>query len=188
VANTPDNALTNAASPITVAGSFVNGRVFNLGPRGQQVSHVYAVRNGNLAMCDLLTHDCTAVARLNDDTYWRRIASNVIRFSVELNAAGAWTQVAPATRAAWLGPPAAAGVTAVRLALVTWSDVFEKDAIDYSAGSIPTAAGLIPWAGGSFDVGGQIPNWNHYRYKLIETEVVLRNLIGGRNIPEGPAV
>lgn len=180
-ANCPTVAATfvsNAATGLAT-GTYINGRVFNLGPRHRLASHVYAVRNGNLTMCDMLTHDCTDNTQLADDNYWRRIGPNVIRLAAQFNNGGAWTTTPPVTQADWMD------VTAVRLALVSWSDAFEKDAIVYSATTIPDAAGNIAWSGGTIAVGG-IANWDHYRYKMIETRIVLRNLIGGKNIPEGP--
>lgn len=171
--------FVNDAATGLATGTYVSGRVFNLGPRNRLASHVYAVRNGNLTMCNMLTHDCTDNTQLADDAYWRRVAPNVIRLAAQFNNGGTWTTTPPVNQADWMD------VTAVRLALISWSDVFEKDAIAYSASTIPNAAGAITWSGGTIAVGA-ITNWDHYRYKQIETRIVLRNLVGGKNIPEGP--
>ena len=178
----PSVATTFVNDAVTglAAGTYVSGRVFNLGPRDRLASHVYAVRSGNLTMCDMLTHDCTDAAQLTNDVFWRRLAPNVIRFSAQFNNGGVWTTAPPTDQADWMD------VTSVRFALVSWSDFFEKDAITYSATTFPDASGNLNWAGGTMVVSG-IANWDHYRYKLIESRVVLRNLIGGKNIPEAPA-
>jgi type IV pilus assembly protein PilW len=180
-ANCPSVASNHVSDAITglATGTYVAGRVFNLGDRNRLVSHVYAVRNGNLTMCDLLTHNCADATMLANDAYWRRIAPNVIRLSAQFNNGGTWTAAPPISMADWMD------VTAVRFALVSWGDVFEKNTISYTATSVPDSSGNIAWSGGTISVTG-IANWDHYRYKLIETRVALRNLIGGKNIPEGP--
>ena len=70
----PSVATTFVNDAVTglAAGTYVSGRVFNLGPRDRLASHVYAVRSGNLTMCDMLTHDCTDAAQLTNDVFWRR--------------------------------------------------------------------------------------------------------------------
>lgn len=175
----PTNARFNDPATGLSSGTYVGGRVFNLGPVDRMASHVYAVRNGALTMCDMLTHDCTAAGSLNDEAFWRRIAPGVIRFNAEFNTGGAWGVVPPANLAAWLT------VTAARVVLVARSDAIEKTAITYSANSQPDDTGLIRWAGGTLDISG-LANWNRYRYKVVETRIPLRNLVGGKNIPEGP--
>lgn len=173
-------AQFNDAATGLATGTYVGGRVFNLGPADKLASHVYAVRDGALTLCDMLTHDCTAAASVNDETFWRRIAPGIVFFTVEFSNAGAWGTAPPATRTAWMG------VNAARVVLVSRSDQFEKNAIAYSANSQPSDTGTITWAGGTLDATG-IANWDHYRYKVVETRIPLRNLIGGKNIPEGPA-
>jgi type IV pilus assembly protein PilW len=173
-------ARFNDASTGLASGTYVGGRVFNLGAADKMASHVYAVRNGALTMCDMLTHDCTAAGSVNDESFWQRIAPGIVFFRTEIDNAGVWGTAPPATRTAWMG------INAARVVLVSRSDQFEKNAIAYSASSQPSNAGAITWAGGTLDAT-TIPNWDHYRYKVVETRIPLRNLIGAKNIPESPA-
>ena len=100
----PSVATTFVNDAVTglAAGTYVSGRVFNLGPRDRLASHVYAVRSGNLTMCDMLTHDCTDAAQLTNDVFWRRLAPNVIRFSAQFNNGGVWTTAPPTDQADWM--------------------------------------------------------------------------------------
>jgi type IV pilus assembly protein PilW len=190
------------------AGVYDGGRVFNLGPPDKIASRVYAVRNQVLTMCDMVTHDCTAVASVNDPVFWKPIAPGVVAMVAELgkitgyagNSAPVWTwdKVHPVTLAGWInsaarpdGQLASVGVAAVRLVLVARTDQFEKDEVEFTAATVPNAAGDVTWArdsgGGSrtFSLTG-LANWKHYRYKVVEAKVPLRNVTSGRNLLECP--
>jgi type IV pilus assembly protein PilW len=190
------------------AGTYDGGRVYNLGPPDKIASRVYAVRNQVLTMCDMVTHDCTAVASVNDAAFWKPIAPGVVMMVAELgkitgyagNSAPVWTwdKVHPTTLAGWIssaarpdGQLAALGVAAVRLVLVARTDQFEKDEVSFGAATVPDAAGVVTWAR---DSGGGtrtlsltgLANWKHYRYKVVEAKVPLRNVTSGRNLIECP--
>lgn len=189
-------------------GVYDGGRVFNLGPPDKFASRVYAVRNQVLTMCDMTTHDCTAAASVNDSAFWKPIAPGVVVMRAELgkvtgyNGASSpvwtWDQAAPTTLAGWAttatrpdGQVASLGVAAVRLVLVARTDQFEKDEISFTTATVPDAAGDVTWArdsgGGSrtFSLTG-LANWKHYRYKVVEAKVPLRNVTSGRTLIECP--
>ncbi len=127
-----------------------------------------------------------------------------------------WDKVHPTTLAGWIssaarpdGQLAALGVAAVRLVLVARTDQFEKDELSFTTYPVPTnspplcpasptALGTVPdvngdvhWARDSagtcqtLNLSG-LANWKHYRYKVVEAKVPLRNVTSGRNLIECP--
>lgn len=188
--------------------AYDGGRVFNLGPPDKIASRVYAVRNQVLTMCDMITHDCTAAGSANNPVFWKPIAPGVVMMTAELgkitgydgNSAPVWTwdKAHPTTLAGWISSAArpdsqlaALGVAAVRLVLVARTDQYEKDEVQFGAATVPDAAGVVTWArdsgGGSRTLSlAGLPNWKHYRYKVVEAKVPLRNVTSGRNLIECP--
>lgn len=69
--------------------------------------------------------------------------------------------VVPSTSTDW------SRLVAVRFAVVAQSSQYEKDEVTATAPS---------WTGGSFNLSN-IPDWKHYRYRVFETVVPLRNMI-----------
>jgi type IV pilus assembly protein PilW len=166
------------------------GRVANLGQRDGLVSKVYAVRNGNLTVCNMLTHDCTksysGLSAVERNAYWRILASNVVRLKFQYFNGSNWinTKIAAADMNNW------GSVRAMRIAIVTRSEQMEREAISYSDQTQPNAAGSINYfettAGvSSFDMTTNNTDWAKYRYKLSEASIALPNLIGMKNIPDG---
>ena len=159
-----------------VAG-VVNGALFNLGQRPQVLA--YAVRGGNLTVCDYTTNDCSVAANTGDPAVWVPIGENVVslraQYGRDTTAPGmdgivdTFDQTTPATACGW------ARMRAVRLVLVARSGQYEKT-------NVTTASPV--WAG-SIDSSGNpaqpvdlsnLPNWQQYRYKTFETTVPLRNM------------
>ena len=63
---------TPVAEPVAVT----NGKLFNLG--ANPFIRAYAIRSGNLTMCDYRTVDCGSAANTTDPTKWVPIANGVI--------------------------------------------------------------------------------------------------------------
>jgi type IV pilus assembly protein PilW len=182
----------------TVVGSIVtllpsavlplNSTLFNIGQSFRAVG--YAVRGGNLTMCDFAdtTKDCTVA------TNWSSIANNIVSLRAQYGrdtAAGAmdgivdiYDQTTPSggnTACAW------ARISAVRLAIVSRSVQFEKTVVTSNLTSeSPPAAPAPVWDGqvannpvGStaspIDLSGNA-NWKNYRYKVFQTVVPIRNV------------
>jgi type IV pilus assembly protein PilW len=89
-----------------------------------------------------------------------------------------WDNVTPTTNAQWLQ------VLAVRIALVARSVQYEKEEVttanpSWDVGNAGTVAGTAT-CGSSRCIAikvDMLPDWKHYRYKLFETTVPLRNLL-----------
>lgn len=169
----------NAAPPIT----FSAGYLFNLGNSPRR--NIWVVQNGRLQVTNDLLYQDTDGNGVNDPV---EVADNVITLQAEygLDAdnngrieAGEWTTADPATTVAW------ANLLAVRVGMLVRSGQFERDAVTTTVPS---------WAGGQFVItnldgsaSGSTPadpanNWRHYRYRVYETVIPLRNMLWGSQI------
>lgn len=89
-----------------------------------------------------------------------------------------WDNITPTTHAGWLQ------VLAVRVAVVSRSEQYEKEAVTSSnplwdVGANSTLSGANT-CGASKCIAlrvDQLPNWQHYRYKVFDSIVALRNMI-----------
>lgn len=173
----PCNLSIQTVSSVTVANVVVGtgvagmsgGILYNLG-RSPKVN-VYAVKGGNLVMCDYMTNDCGAAGNVGDAAIWVPIGSGIVSMRAEYGrdttaipnaTVDTFDQSTPTTACLW------SRVSAVRIALVGRSSNYEKDLVSQTA---PT------WASGTatIDLSGDT-NWQHYRYKLFQTVVPLRNM------------
>ena len=174
----------NVAPPLPASGT-----LYDLGPGPRILA--YAIRSGNLTMCDYLARDCSDAAN------YAPIANNIVSLRAQYGhdtatpnplPAGSTpgvpdsqTGIIPAYRvdsydqsqALPAGATAAckwARTGAVRLALVARSAVFEKDAV--------TTSSLV-WDGGTLidlESTGVDPALKNFRYKVFQTVVPLRNV------------
>lgn len=163
-------AGSNVTVPTGVAG-VSGGALFNLDQAPTVL--VYAIRDGNLTVCDYMAVDCGAATVVADD--WRPIAANVVslraQYAKDTTAPDmdgvvdddGFDQVRPATACEW------ARVFGVRLALVARNAQYDKEVVTTAA---PT------WAGSEdvpIDLSG-LADWQHYRYKVLETTIPIRNM------------
>ena len=149
--------VANDANVIVTAGTGVvgmsNGTLFNLGRAPRVVA--YAIRGGNLTLCDYLVNDCGNAANTGSAAIWVPVASNIVSLTAQygrdtmlgltplvttMDGIVDWydqttppappaAQPAPPMAPAALGPTyqcAFARISAVRLALVARSANFEK--------------------------------------------------------------
>lgn len=176
-------APPNVAPPLPASGT-----LYDLGPAPRILA--YAVRSGNLTMCDYLARDCSDAAN------YAPIANNIVSLRAQYGHDTATPNPLPAGLMAGVPDPLTgifpayrvdsydqsqtlpAGATAackwartgaVRLALVARSALFEKDAV--------TAAAPV-WEGSDgapIDLSAN-GDWGYYRYKVFQTIVPLRNV------------
>lgn len=157
--------------------TYTSGKLYDLGPPNQIVSHAYAVRGGKLTMCDMLANDCTAAGSTGNSAVWINLADDVVGLVAQYgkdNGVGgtaddgvvdSWDSATPTTYAAWKQ------VQAARVGIAARAKQFNKTAVTASA---PT------WNGGSFALSG-LADWQQYRYKVFETVIPLRNMIWSRS-------
>jgi type IV pilus assembly protein PilW len=176
-------AVTSRYNPAGAAGlglAFTTGELYDLGPTPQL--NVWQIRNGRtLAWSD----------DLHNSGVWTEVSEGVINLqaqygtATDANANGncdpaesvalAWSVNVPAN---W------SCMRAVRVALLARGQQYEKD---------PVTATAPAWAGGSFVMtnvdgtadssSGDANDWRHYRYRVYETVVPLRNVIWGQCPP-----
>lgn len=153
----------------------IGSTLLNMGGMSQRT---YSINSNRLRLTWLDTSDGTDKAR---DLY-----ANVIQLQAQYGVdenlndnnvrVTSWTNTTPTTSAGW------AAVKAIRVAVVARSDVFEKDIVS-SAGTgndFQTCRASDPrnicWAGGAIKLD-TTSDWNHYRYRVYEAVLPIRNVI-----------
>ncbi len=207
VVNNVDLATSTLAVSPGVSGLALGSVIYNMG--SAPVIHAYAVRKGNLTMCDYVANDCgdATAAAAADPSVWVPIAANIVSLRAQygrdttpvpgtmVGIVDTYDQTTPASSAtdplkatphcAW------ARALAVRLAVVARSGAYDKNG--------PTTA-APSWSGTVADTTNTPKNptatpidlsadtnWRNYRYKTLETTVPLRNSIwqGGQPSYQG---
>ena len=175
-----------ASAPVrfnTVAGTgttFSSGTLYNLGPRPQQNTW-QIVNERTLQRSDLIAGPPAF-----------QVADGVInlkaQYGYDANGNG---QIDAATE--WLAAPPApvdwTRVLAIRVAVLVRSRQFELNGDTTATGAAAVTANAPTWAGGTFlmtnldgtttNVAGDPNNWRHYRYRVYERVIPLRNMIWG---------
>ena len=161
-----------AGTTVSVATGAANnlGILFNLGQAPKVLA--YAVRAGNLTVCDYIANDCSVAGSVANTAIWVPVASNIVSLRAEYGrdttapmdgTVDAFDQTAPANACDW------SRISAVRFALVARNSELDK-------ASVTTAAPT--WAAGAsapIDLTADA-NWQNYRYKTFQTIVPLRNM------------
>ncbi len=137
--------------------------LFNFGPT--PTIRAYAIRLGNLTVCDYLLNDCSIAGNAGNQAIWVPIASNIVSLRAEYgHGANTWDQIAPTTACGW------ARTAALRIAVVARNTQVEQGEITAAA---PTWEGS---ATAPLELKDTRANWKNYRYKVFETVVPIRNL------------
>lgn len=162
ISPSPPNVIVSTGS----ASDVTNGRLFNLGQSPRILA--YAIRNGNLTQCDYIVNDCAGVEQTGNQAVWVPVASGIVSLRAQYGTSAggivAFSHGAPAACSDWMQ------IKLARLALVARSQQYEKNAVT----SAPPE-----WAGNdeaplSLDSD---PAWGHYRYRMFQTVVPIRNLL-----------
>lgn len=179
-----DRVSNVAAGSVTlVSGAVLNAgdTVFNMGQSYRAIG--YAIRGGNLTMCDFTNPAVNCAVAGN----WVSLANNVLslraQYGRDTTAPGmdaivdAYDQATPDpiatpnTLCGW------ARISVVRMALLTRSIQFEKDEVtgvapvwDGSVANNPAGSIASPF------VLTADADWKHYRYKVFQTVIPLRNM------------
>lgn len=178
----PCTLTAEAVTAVTVSPPYVtvgagiagmaNGTLFNLGPAPRVLA--YAVRDGNLTVCDHMAADCMDPDLASDRSVWVPVSSNVVSLRAQYGrdssasmdgVVDVYDRTTPGSACAW------ARTSALRLALVARSAQFEKEAVTTA---FPAWAGSVD-ANAAIDLG-DLPDWQRYRYRTYETTVPLRNM------------
>lgn len=154
----------------TGAAGMSGGTLYNLGQTPKVL--VYAVKNANLRACDYIANDCGATANVANAAIWTPIASNIVSMRAEYGrdttapgmdaTVDTFDQTTPTSACLW------ARTSAARLSLVARSAQYEKGVTTASAPAWASSAAAINLSGNT--------DWQHYRYKVFQTVVPLRNM------------
>jgi type IV pilus assembly protein PilW len=186
------NVTFNSATGITDSSGVVvpnvppNGQVYGL---GKPAFHVYAIRGGNLTMCDYVAADCTNVANynivVNDIVSLRAVYQMNLTPNVSsLPGDGA---TAPSRASITTNVFLPSRVLAATIEITARNSLKEKPSGTNGTTCDATPDNTMPdrhmaWiyqttAGANIDLSTASADWNCYRYKLFQTSVPLRNLI-----------
>lgn len=173
--NKPSSNL-NSLTDIT-ASDYDGGKLYSLGNPQDMVSRVYAVRNRRLTSCNPLVADCEDSTKVADATVWVPLAEDIVTLRAQYGRdttatadgqVDTWDQTTPTVATDWKR------ILAVRLAVASRSQQYEKTAV-----TTATSPALQSLFFGALDLS-HLADWQHYRYKIIETTVPLRNVIWGQ--------
>ncbi|WP_253273769.1 PilW family protein [Collimonas arenae] len=193
-----DRITATAATTVTVGTGAAGSTLYNLGPTPSMLA--YAIRGGNLTVCDYQANDCGLSANTSDPSIWAPIANNVVSMravywrdtSAPMDGipdANGHDQSTPTTACGW------ARLSAVGLVLVARSAQFEKGIVTATALNSPIPVNAPTWSENATAsiiaaTGTLGPNtaadepWKHYRYKVFETVIPIRN-VGWMGVTQG---
>lgn len=144
-----------------------NGKLFNLGTLPS--NNIYSVQNGQLMLQQMLSAASTAATPIYDSIVQMQAQYGKDTSVPADGVVDVFDEVTPATSADW------AQVLAVRIAIVARSSQYEKDEVApatitlwEASAAAPTTAG-VTWA--------PTADERHYRYKVFQTVVPIRNMI-----------
>lgn len=176
---------TASLSAVGSGTSSDSSAAYNLGA-GFSI-HAYAVRHGNLTMCDYLAHDCSTGT--DDTSVWVPVASQIVSLRAEYGHASAGTDldarvlsdydqttpagVSGATTASYLYCQWA-HVTALRMAVVGRGTARQRE-VD----GVPATSAAPGWDGdadAAIDLSS-LSDWQDYRYRVMQTAIPLRNML-----------
>ena len=179
--------------------------VYNLG--AAPVVHAYAVRNGNLTVCDYTTYNCgdASYTTTLNSSVWVPVASHIASLRAQYGrdtsdlstpkmdgVVDSYDQITPGSTSDTSGLSSYCGwlrVVGLRFAVVSRSQQYDKSAVTATAptwsgssantSTTSTLTTVTPTAL-AIDLGAN-SDWTHYRYKTIETTVPLRDIIWNGN-------
>ena len=175
--NPVDNTSVGLASlaAVSVGNSF-------LSCLGAWTNTVYRVNNGNLEANG--TPIVTGIVALR--------AQYGISATANDNQINAWVS---ASAAPWNAAPLAIAdrnrIKAVRIAVIARTDLYEREVVSSACSSTtinnPAPTGVCAWAGSAASPAPTIDlsntaDWDHYRYRVFETIIPLRNVIWARSL------
>jgi type IV pilus assembly protein PilW len=187
-----DEISAISANSVNVKTGSSGSVLYNLGPAPAILA--YAIRGGKLTQCDYMQNDCGLAANKDNPSIWTPIAGNIVSMRAvywrDTAAAGAMDgipdanghdQASPASGCDW------ARISAIGLALVSRNGEYDKDIVTATARNAPALANAPAWSenaaapligtAGSLgpDQAADEP-WKHYRYKVLEAVIPIRNV------------
>lgn len=186
-----DKITAQDVTTVTTVNGGTAAALYNLGP--SPVVLAYAIRGGNLTMCDYMVNDCGLAENVTKPDVWVPIANNIVSLRASylrnttlapLNDVSAIRtygsgqadldpSVYPDPKCNWMR------TTGVRLALVARSGEFDKEAPSNASNQPKWAEeATLPIIDGTnvLGAGTAAGDWANYRYKVFESMIALRNV------------
>lgn len=196
-------SISSATLGVTAgtAGLATGSTVFDLG--STLIIRAYAVRGGNLTVCDYAANNCGNASNASNSAIWVPVANNIVSMRAQYvrdtsgitgssstmdGVVDTFDQITPGSTADTTSIPTYckwARVLGVRVALVARSEQF-SDAKNTVTSAMPTWAGSTANAATSATVDTTNPtavpitlsgSWQNYRYNTLQTTVPLRNIV-----------
>lgn len=194
-----DRIAAVSATTVTVAtGAAGVTTLYNMGQAPKVLA--YAIRGGNLTMCDYVANNCSG--NVTNTAIWVPVANNVANLKAQYGrdtltapiafaappvplpsyAVDLWDQTTPSALTAPPSPCGWARTPAIRVALTARSQQYEKGIVTSAA---PAWQGGTVVAGSTTGMNNPVAlpivltadaGWQHYRYKVFQTVVPLRNV------------
>jgi type IV pilus assembly protein PilW len=184
---TPVTAVGNPNVTVqTSAAGMTGGTLYTLGPA--PVVRAYAIRGGNLTVCDYTANDCSQAANTGNAAVWQPIANNIVSLRVQYgrdtNAipmngiVDTYDQTTPTTACGWVR------ISTLRLVLVARNDqpsrkVVTTNVPSWSGTTANNPNGFTSTAAAVNLSSTTVPanfTWQNYRYKVFETTVPIQNV------------
>jgi type IV pilus assembly protein PilW len=184
---TVDTVISVVGANVTVTiglAGMTSGTLFNLG-RAQKI-RAYAIRGGNLTLCDYTANDCGLAANNANTAIWVPIANNIVsmkaQYGRDTNAVpmdgivDIYDKVTPTTACGWVR------TSSIRVALVARNSQSVQAGVTpiapVWAGSltVAVAAPLPATVADPIDISLSNANWQNYRHKVFQTLVPIRNI------------
>lgn len=200
-----DRVTGTDTTTVTVATGSTGVTLYNLGPAPTALA--YRVRNGNLTVCDYIVNDCGLDSNKSLDSVWIPIASNIVSMkalyardaSVTMDGIpDTYDQITPGSASDTSGIAPKCGwarISGVSMALVARNSQYDKSIVTTTARNAPAPVNAPTWAGNATasiiattgtlgpDAVADEP-WKHYRYKVFQGVVPIRNL-AWMGVPKG---
>lgn len=181
-----DTVTGVAGANVTVTtglAGMADGTLYNLGQT--QKIRAYAIRNGNLTLCDYTANDCGLAANNGNAAIWVPIASNIVslkaQYGRDTNASpmngivDIYDKTTPTTACGWVS------ASSIRVALVARNSQSVQAGVTPAApiwagtSAVAAAAPLPANAADPINLAANA-NWQNYRYKVFQTIVPIRNI------------
>lgn len=155
--------------------------------------HAYAVRKGNLTMCDYMVNDCSTGT--DDATVWVPVASQVVSLRAQYGKADAGTALDTRTLSSTApydqSTPSGSSSSTAQYLYCQWAHVMALRLAVVGRGASkqrPTTSGSTtvyatpssPTWDGSDDLAidlSKLTDWQDYRYRVMQATVPLRNML-----------
>jgi len=174
-------------TPATTVAGMTSGTLYTLG--SAVTVRAYAIRNGNLTMCDYMQNNCGLAANNSSSTVWVPIANNIVsmraQYGRDTNAGvmngivDTYDQTTPTTACGWVRAPS------VRMVLVARNNQPNKTAVTggapiWSGSTANNPAGFTSTVQ-AVNLTSTVPTgtgftWDDYRYKTFETTIPIQNV------------